>query len=70
MTEENNNITANLNNSQCVQSTNNIGSTTYQNICDNTTHVVPWGSADWFGVLLVLGVTVGIVWIVRVAYND
>ena len=39
----------------CLKEVSNIGSTTYMNICDGTSSVVAWGSADWFllGVLIV-----------------
>jgi hypothetical protein len=37
---ENTKIDANLNNSNCIQMKNDIGSTTYVNICDNTSPTV------------------------------
>jgi len=41
------NGTQNLNFAECLKSINNIGSTTYQNVCDGTQSVVPWGTSDW-----------------------
>jgi hypothetical protein len=32
----------------CIQAINNIGSTTYQNICNGNMNTVPWGTGDWF----------------------
>lgn len=43
----------------CIQSINNIGSTTYQNICNGSSSVVGWGSGDW-----VLSILVGIILLV------
>lgn len=42
----------------CLKPINNIGSTTYRNICTNTSEVIPWGLADTFGywVLITLGI--------------
>jgi hypothetical protein len=31
----------------CIKQISNIGSTTYQNICNGTNSVVPWGTLDW-----------------------
>lgn len=43
------NVTANLNNAECIKSSNRIGETIYYNICSGSTRAVPWGSMDWFG---------------------
>ena len=48
----------NLNLSACLKEINNIGSTTYQNVCNNTQSVVPWGTADWAGAGLIVGLIV------------
>jgi hypothetical protein len=37
----------NQNIAQCIQHTNNFGSTVLHNICNGTTQVVPWGGVDW-----------------------
>lgn len=34
---------------QCYKTINNIGSTTYQNICDGSAKTVVWGTGDWVG---------------------
>lgn len=39
--------------SECIQTVSNFGSTTYANICDGSSHTVPWGALDW-GVFLIL----------------
>lgn len=38
----------NINSAECIAPQSNIGETVYHNICSGVTHVVPWGSADWF----------------------
>ena len=54
---------------ECVKSINQIGYTTYQNICDGTMYNVQWGVGDWLGggiiafilalvILLIIGVVV------------
>lgn len=48
-------ITLNQNATACIRSTANVGSTTYQNICDGTSSAVPWGSADWLEAVAVGG---------------
>jgi hypothetical protein len=40
-------INANLNNADCLKNINNIGSTTYQNVCNGTYSTVPWGAMDY-----------------------
>lgn len=46
----------------CLKQINNIGSTTYVNICDGTTHTVPWGSLGWivaaFAIVLIITMVV------------
>lgn len=55
----------------CLQEINNIGSTTYQNVCNGQLTTVPWGVGDWlvgsalffvFGVLFLIlaGVTLSL----------
>ena len=46
-------VDLNNNTSACIQTVYNIGNNTYQNICDNTSHVVPWGTVDWIGFSLI-----------------
>jgi len=53
------NLNANLNNSECIHSISNVGSTTYVNICSNTQNVVPWGSADWIGAIIFVSIVIG-----------
>lgn len=31
----------------CLKQINNIGSTTYSNICTNQLTIIPWGIGDW-----------------------
>ena len=40
---------------QCIKTIFNIGSTTYVNICKDTTQVVSWGTADWLGFYFLCG---------------
>jgi len=42
----------NINEAECIQSINNFGSTTYKNICNGELQTVPWGSMDWFLVII------------------
>lgn len=46
----------NLNAQDCLKSVNQIGKTTYMNICNGTTNSVPWGAGDWIlaGILAVI----------------
>ena len=37
----------------CLKSINNVGSTTYENICTNQNYTVAWGGMDWFCFLFV-----------------
>lgn len=37
----------------CIQTTNNIGSTIYQNICNGTVNTVYWGTGDWLGAIFI-----------------
>jgi hypothetical protein len=45
-----------LDQSACIRSQSNIGDTITHNICDGTTAVVPWGSADWLGFVAIAGI--------------
>lgn len=47
--------TINLNASHCIQKAGNIGSNLFTNICSGKTTVVPWGSADWLGAIVIGG---------------
>lgn len=41
---------------ECVKAINQIGHTTYQNICNGTVSNVSWGLLDWVGAgIMVLG---------------
>lgn len=42
-------ITVNQNFAACLRDVGNIGQRTVQNVCDGTSAIVPWGSADWLG---------------------
>jgi hypothetical protein len=39
---------------ECLKSINNIGSTTWVNVCTKTREVVQWGAGDWIGLILVV----------------
>lgn len=39
--------TVNLNAAECIKRINDIGSTTYTNICNGTTQTLNWGVGDW-----------------------
>lgn len=41
--------TVNLNAAECIKRINEIGSTTYTNICNGTTQTLNWGGGDWIG---------------------
>lgn len=36
----------------CLKQINNIGSTTYQNICTGESTTVLWGNSNWIGVVM------------------
>lgn len=38
----------------CLKRVENFGSTTWMNVCNGTSHVVPWGSMSIFMVVFVL----------------
>lgn len=60
--------TINLNSAECIKEVRNIGNTVYQNICDGTSSVVPWGSADWInGMIIILFLAMGIIALVSMA---
>lgn len=37
----------NVNLNQCLRPAYDFGSTTFYNICDGSSHLVPWGNVDW-----------------------
>ena len=39
-----------LNSQQCIKDISNFGETVYQNICNGTETVVPWGTMDYVGI--------------------
>lgn len=41
---------------ECIKQTNDLGQAVYTNICDGTTQVVPWGSMDWVGNIMLMSV--------------
>lgn len=47
----------------CLKSINNIGGTVYQNICTGQEKFVPWGSADWLGVIFITGLVITLIWV-------
>lgn len=55
----------------CLKTIDNIGSTTYQNICNGTESIVPWGTMDWLSFLFValVALIVGLV-IIIIAIAD
>ena len=62
---------------QCLKTMSSFGSTTYYNICTNTTTIVPWGSVDWgravacsVFVVIILGVFAALGWGVLQAFRD
>lgn len=54
----------------CIQSINNIGSTTYQNICNGNISTVPWGSIDWIIVSVVVIFTTCFIGLMILPYSD
>ena len=58
-----------INKSECIQSAQSIGYTTYVDICGHTTTTVSWGSLDWalagiigLAALCLLGVILAVVY--------
>jgi hypothetical protein len=49
------NTTYSVNLAQCLRPSNGWGQTTWYNVCDNTQHVVPWGSMDYVGPIIASG---------------
>lgn len=58
MADQTNNV--NLNATECLGKTYDIGSTTIRNICSGAESVIPWGSLDW-AAFVTLGVLFGAV---------
>lgn len=40
---------------QCIQTVNNLGSTSYYNICTGKISTVPWGQGDFMVMIIVAG---------------
>ena len=40
-------VNANLNSTQCLKETMNFGETIVRNICNGSTHAIPWGTMDY-----------------------
>lgn len=55
----NSNIDLNNKTLDCLKAINNIGSTTYKNVCSGAVSTVPWGSNDWLEHSIV-GLLIGI----------
>lgn len=59
--------------SNCIQTQNQITGTTYINICTDKTTFVPYGSGDWLGVgiasFIIFGMIIGAVKFVKVMSN-
>jgi len=58
------NIDLNNNSVECIKSINNIGSTTYHNICTGVDSVVGWGAMDWIGAITIVCVILGLFYVV------
>lgn len=54
-------VSLNQNYSDCQRAITNIGSTTYQNICNGTEAVVPWGVLDWVAAVIVAAVVISLI---------
>jgi hypothetical protein len=57
---------SNINLNQCYKGIYNIGSTTYQNICDGTRNVVAWGVMDWLLALVFMAI---LLFVARMLYQ-
>lgn len=50
---------------QCVKEITNIGSTTYQNICNGNVNIVPWGVGEWLsGIVITILVVAATAWLI------
>lgn len=54
-------VSLNQNYSECLKAINNLGSTTYQNVCNGTETVVPWGVMDWVTMVGIATITIGVI---------
>lgn len=57
--------------SECLKEVNNLGYTTYHNICDGAESVIVWGSGDWVvfsllfaGAVFILILLASFIWMV------
>jgi len=58
----------NFNYNQCVKEISNIGSSTFQNICNGELTVVPWGTSTWADTLLgVCVLVIALYFLIKVA---
>ena len=42
----------------CIKEVRNIGHTIFHNICDGTTEMVPWGTLDWFVMIVIVPIAI------------
>lgn len=45
----------------CIKSSNYFGQTIYYNICNGTSHIVPWGGCDWAWVFVPVAIAIAII---------
>lgn len=54
---------------ECLKAISNIGSTTYQNVCNGVITKVPWGVADWLGAIFLAVLTISALYMFRVMFK-
>ena len=55
---------------QCVQEVKNIGHTRVINICNDNTHIIPWGSMDWILLIMLISLIGIVIFVVISAVRD
>jgi hypothetical protein len=62
--------TINANLAKCIQASTNFGNTTYYNVCNNTTSVVPWGAMDYVACLGLIALGVAFIMVLLAITRD
>lgn len=45
----------------CIKEVRNIGHTIFNNICDGTTEMVPWGTLDWLVMIVIVPIAITVI---------
>lgn len=54
---------------ECIKTISNLGSTSYQNICNGNFSTVPWGVVDWFNMSYIFAFIIVLTYLIWTAYK-